>query len=334
MVVLHTRFMKRSLCSLCCRQGRPAIRGGPAKVDRVARRHCCFGSDFYSQDLPARQTREQALMIAVIDSAINRRLKPVVRFRAGARQPDPLGPDRQMDRRAGTNVSDRQGGRRQPRWQRDQTLIAFDAFDYAIQRIVFPDEACDECSRRLLVEPVRRADLNDGSFVEHGYAIRHRQRFALVVRDIDDGDAEHLVDLLQLDLHMLAQLFIERAEGLIHQNEGRLKHQRPGKRDALLLAARELGWLAVLELLQPHHFEGAHDARPDVGLRHLSHGQREGDIVRHAHMRKQRVVLEHHADISFVGRQAVDRFAVERNHALAGPFEARQHVQGRGLAGT
>ena len=34
-----------------------------------------------------------------------------------------------------------------------------------------------------------------------------------------------------------------------------------------------------------------------------------------------RVVLEHHADISFVGRQAVDRFAVKRDHALAGPLK-------------
>ena len=239
-----------------------------------------------------------------------------------------------MDRRAGADVADRQGGRLQARRQRDEALPVADTFDHAIQRIVFTDEAGDERGRRLVVKPVRRSDLNDGAAFEYGDAIRHGQRFALVVRHIDDGDAEHLVDLLQLDLHMLAQLLVERAERLVHQNEGRLEDERAGERDALLLAARELGRLAILELLQPHHFEGARDAWSDLGLGDLSHRKREGDIVRHAHMREQRVVLEHHADIAFVGRQAVDRFAVERDHALARPFEARQHVQGRGLAGT
>ena len=64
------------------------------------------------------------------------------------------------------------------------------------------------------------------------------------------------------------------------------------------------------------------------------HRKREGDVVRHAHVREQRVVLEHHADIALVGRQPIDRLAGERDDALARPFEAREHVQGRGLAGA
>ena len=44
-------------------------------------------------------------MIAVIDSAIDRRLKSVVRFRAGARQPDPLGPTSVIDRTQGFTVN-------------------------------------------------------------------------------------------------------------------------------------------------------------------------------------------------------------------------------------
>ena len=53
-----------------------------------------------------------------------------------------------------------------------------------------------------------------------------------------------------------------------------------------------------------------------------------------AHVREERVVLEHHADIAFIRRKPIDRFAGEGDHALARPFEASQHVQGRGLAGA
>ena len=78
-----------------------------------------------------------------------------------------------------------------------------------------------------------------------GDAVAHRQRLALVVRHVDEGHAELAVQLLELDLHVLAQLLVERAERLVHQHELRLEDQRPRQRDALLLAARELRRVGV-----------------------------------------------------------------------------------------
>ena len=48
------------------------------------------------------------------------------------------------------------------------------------------------------------------------------------------------MDALELDLHLLAQLQVERAERLVEQQHARLEHERTRERDALLLAAREL----------------------------------------------------------------------------------------------
>ena len=146
--------------------------------------------------------------------------------------------------------------------------------------------------------------------------------------------SQHLVDLLQLDLHVLAQLFVERAERFIHQHERWLEHQGARQRDALLLSARKLRRLAILELLQSHHFERALDARPNIGLWRLPHRERKGDVVFDAHMGEERVVLENHADIAFIRRKPIDRLAGEGDHALARPFEPGQHVQGCRLAGT
>ena len=45
---------------------------------------------------------------------------------------------------------------------------------------------------------------------------------------------------LQLELHLLAQLHVERAERLVEQQGGRAVDERPRQCDPLLLAAREL----------------------------------------------------------------------------------------------
>ena len=58
----------------------------------------------------------------------------------------------------------------------------------------------------------------------------------------------------------------------------------------------------------------------------------EGDIVEDAHMRKQGIVLEHHADLALVHRGMADVAAVEADLARIGLDEAGDGAQQRGLA--
>ena len=51
---------------------------------------------------------------------------------------------------------------------------------------------------------------------------------------------------LELDLHLLAELEVERAERLVEQQHLRPVHQRPRERDALPLATRQLARPAPL----------------------------------------------------------------------------------------
>jgi hypothetical protein len=57
------------------------------------------------------------------------------------------------------------------------------------------------------------------------------------VGDVDEGDADLLLDALQLDLHLLAELQVEGAERLVEEQDAGPVHQRSGQRDALPLAA-------------------------------------------------------------------------------------------------
>jgi len=78
------------------------------------------------------------------------------------------------------------------------------------------------------------------SYSSDGDAIGHRQRFALVMGYIDRGDPEILVQMFDLDLHLLAQLLVERTERLVHQHELGLEHERARERYALLLPSGKL----------------------------------------------------------------------------------------------
>ena len=70
------------------------------------------------------------------------------------------------------------------------------------------------------------------------------------MRDVDEGDPEVVLDRLQLELHLLAQLQVERAERLVEQQHLRPVDERPRERDPLLLAAGELARLARAEALE------------------------------------------------------------------------------------
>ena len=76
--------------------------------------------------------------------------------------------------------------------------------------------------------------------VEDADAVAHRQRLVLVVGDEEEGDAQLALQRLQLGLHLLAQLQVERAQRLVEQQHLRLVDQRARQRHALALAARQL----------------------------------------------------------------------------------------------
>ena len=108
----------------------------------------------------------------------------------------------------------------------------------------------DEARARAIVDVARRTDLVDPAGVHHGDAVGHRHRLFLVVRHEDQRDAELLLQLLELELHALAQLAVERGERLVAQQHARPDHDRARQRDALLLAAGELRRTAILVALE------------------------------------------------------------------------------------
>ena len=101
----------------------------------------------------------------------------------------------------------------------------------------------------LVVDGLRVGELLDVAAAHHRDAVGERQRLDLVVGDVDHRVLELLVQPLDLDAQLGAQLGVEVRQRLVEQEDVDVAHQRPADRDALALAAGERGGLAVEQRL-------------------------------------------------------------------------------------
>ena len=141
-----------------------------------------------------------------------------------------------------------------------------------------------------------------------------------------------------LEAHLLAQVRIEIGERLVEEKHLGLDHHRAREGHALLLAAGELGGIALLELVEMNDRKHAPDPLGDLGPRQLAHAQPEGDVLGDRHVRPDRVALEYHRHAPALrGENRTrrgERHPVHLDRPLARRHEAGDHAQGRRLAAT
>ena len=128
------------------------------------------------------------------------------------------------------------------------------------------DEPGDEDGPRLLVEALRRVDLEDPAVSHDRDALSERHRLDLVVRDVDRRDAEPRVELRERRAHPDPELRVEVRERLVHEERLRLAHDRAAHRDALPLTAGQLRGPALEQILETEHAGHLVDPTPDLGL--------------------------------------------------------------------
>ena len=134
----------------------------------------------------------------------------------------------------------------------------------------------------------------------------------------------------------LAQIHVQIGEGLVQQKQLRLWGQGAGQSHPLLLPSREFVGVTLPTVVQSHQSQNIFDAgtlpvqRPAV--------QAKRDVLRHIQMRKQRIVLEHHANAALLWRQmdamAADHHAIDADLTRTDFFQTRHGAQQRGLAAT
>ena len=164
----------------------------------------------------------------------------------------------------------------------------------------------DRCIEQL----GRRTNLLHTAIAHDHHSVGQRERLFLVVGHVDRGGTELGMDASNFLAHFKAQLGVQVRQRLVHQHQKRLHHDGACDGHTLLLASRQLAWQLVLVILQPHQRDGLVDASLRVCSGHATHAQSETNVVAHRHVRKQCVVLEHHAKAPFFGLEMVNAFVV------------------------
>jgi len=157
--------------------------------------------------------------------------------------------------------------------------------------------------------------------------VGQRHRFHLVVSDVQTGGFQSLVQLLQFKAHLHPQLGVKVRQRLVKQEHRRLAHNGAAHRHALALTTGQLARLAMeqrLQLQNPRRF-----FHPLANLRfaEAANFQAVSHVVVNAHVRVERVVLEHHRNTAIFRFLVGDAFVADIDIAAGGLLQARHHAQ-------
>ena len=214
----------------------------------------------------------------------------------------------------------------------DDAGVVVDAAEQALDAIGLAHEAGDEHVAGRVVEVAGRALLGDHAAVHHDDPVGDRQRLLLVVGHVDHGDAEPPLQLADLLAHAAAQPRVQVGQRLVEQEHGRLEDEGAGDGHALLLAARQLAGQPVPEGVEADRGEAGARQSPRLPPAPPGDARPVGDVVEHAHVREQRIALEHHADVA-PGRADVGDVAVaDQDAAGRRRLEAGDQAERRRLA--
>jgi hypothetical protein len=164
------------------------------------------------------------------------------------------------------------------------------------------------------------------SLGQHHDAVRKEQRLLDGMGDEDDGRVRLHPDLLHQPVHLLAREGVERAEGLVHQEDRRAQRQRPHDGRALLHPSRQLAREAGLEPLEFHPVQEVVDP---VAIRGAALDLEGEEDVAHQRPPGQQVrLLEDQPD---VGMRPGDWLAVEDDLTIRQPVKPGHGPQQRRL---
>ena len=110
------------------------------------------------------------------------------------------------------------------------------------------------------------------------------------------------------------------------KQHGRLDDQSTGQGDTLLLATGKLVGHAAFHAGKLHQLKDLRHFFLDHLVGELAQFQAIGDVVENIVMGKQRITLEDHGGIAFVGRQAVDWIVTKIDFARVRALETGNHA--------
>ncbi len=147
------------------------------------------------------------------------------------------------------------------------------------------------------------------------------------MRDVHGGDTQPCGQFRDLGPGLDTEFRIEVRQRLVHEEDPRLAHDGPAHRDPLTLPSGQVFGFTGQVRLQVEQARRVEDPPVAFRFRHTRDLQRETHVRRDVHMRIQRIVLEHHGDVTAGWRQGGDVLTVDPDRSGIDAFQTGEHPQ-------
>ena len=146
------------------------------------------------------------------------------------------------------------------------------------------------------------------------------------------GDAQLGLDAPDLVAQPGAHLGVEGGEGFVEQEHAGPRHEGTREGDPLLLPAAELVGVALAVLAEAHQVQRLLGPAAAILRRDLAHPQPELDVLHHGQVWEEGVLLEHHAEVTPIGRDTGHVLVRDVDGARGDLLEAGEAPERGGLA--
>mmetsp|Transcript_4591 Transcript_4591/g.7241 ORF Transcript_4591/g.7241 Transcript_4591/m.7241 type:complete len:237 (-) Transcript_4591:163-873(-) len=179
----------------------------------------------------------------------------------------------------------------------------------------------------IAVEIKRRAHLLNTAIAQHHNFVCHGHCFDLIVGHIDHGGANFLVQAGDFYAHVDAQFGVEVGQWFVKQEDFGATDNGSANSHTLPLTTGERFRFALEVLVKLQNRRGFLHLFFNFCFGVTVHAQAKTHVLRHRHMRVERVGLEHHRHATF-GRVHMGHVPLANvDLAVGGLFKARNHAQ-------
>ena len=155
----------------------------------------------------------------------------------------------------------------------------------------------------------------------------------MIVGNVDHGDIELLVNLLELAPQFPLQVRVDHRQRLVEQDRRHvIAYQATAHGDFLFFVGGEVAGFFAQQVLQVEDFGDLLHLAVNFRFGHALVAQRERQVVEHRHGVVHHRELEHLGDIAFLWGEIVDHLGIEQHLAFGRAEQAGNDIEQRGLA--
>jgi len=193
------------------------------------------------------------------------------------------------------------------------------------------DEGCNKLVAGVFIQLLRSSNLLNETVTHNNDTGSHGHSFGLVVGNIDEGGLEFLMQTGQVGSHLGTQLSIQVGQRLVQKEDLRITDDGTAQSNTLSLTTGQSGRLSLKQMRNAEDLSGSGNTVLDLSLGHMTDLQTESHIIKNSHVRIQSVVLEHHGNVTILGRNVIDQTVINIKFTVGNFFQTGDHTQSGGL---